>query len=285
MLPEWNEEDELKLNKALEGEEIEEEKPEEEITPEPEPEKPIEEPAPEKPEVKPEPEVLDNQAFARLRIEAKTARDEKEKLQREIEELKNPPKPIPSKEEDIAEHIIATLGITQKDLTELKTWKENQEKEKQAQASFSNSVNAFKQFEAAYKAKTDDYEDVATHFKSKLSESIRTLNPTLSNDEVETETVRQTLIRASLAAQQGLDPAETLYKQGKSLGYTPKKVEPEQKSNLEIIANNKKKSTNMLGSSGSGGKPEHTLQSVANAPLSEMKKLSEAELDALIYGT
>jgi hypothetical protein len=278
----WNEEDETKLNEVL-GLPTEEpvDLPEEEIKPEIEE---VEETpaAPIVPEVKPElVETPDHSAFARLRHEAAQAKRDKEEALAELERVKNPPVAIPSAEDDVTAHVLGKLGVTEKDLKDIKDWKDKVENDSNKRAIMNGAVNEFQRYENDFKAKTTDYEDVAEHFRNKLSESIRMVNPHFTNEEVNNETVRQTLIRASIASQQGINPVEALYNQGKAAGYQPKQDNDQEKSNLEILANNKKKSTNMLGT-GSSGKPDKTLQSVANAPLSETGRLSEAEFEKLM---
>lgn len=283
-LQNWTEEDEAKLNEAL-GDEVKEEEEkepeeteEEEIKEEPKEEKPAEKP-PEK-----EAEPVDNRGWAKLRWEKAEAERKAAELEAENQRLKNPPVDLPSKEENYEGHMDAKLTMTEKDIQELKEWKTQQEQDRKRQEIFSGAIQEFTEHETKFKESASDYDKVADHLKGRIADSIRMLNPHLTDKAIQTQTTQEILRRASIADQQGLNPAKALYDQGKAAGYVEQEEEKPQKSKLSIVAENKKKSTNMLGTGG-GGKPENTLQSVANAPQSEMAKLSEAELDKLIYGS
>ncbi len=279
----WSEEDEKQFNEVI-GDSVEE--PEIVIDdPVEEKETPVEEtPEPENPVEKVVEQPVDSQGWAKLRFEAAEAKRKADALEAENERLKNPPTPIPSKEEDIAGHLIAKLGVTEKDLQDIKAWKEQQETENRNKIIISGAIQEFTQHENAFKQSVSDYDPVAEHLKGRISDSIRMLNPYLSEGDVNAATTKEILRRASIADRDGINPAKALYEQGKASGYVPAQDNEPEKSNLSIIANNKKKSTNMLGTGGSG-KPEKTLQSVANAPQSELQKLSPEELDRLIFGT
>lgn len=145
--------------------------------------------------------------------------------------------------------------------------------------------------EDTYKADNADYDNAMSHAQKRFTESLKILNPNLTKKQIEDATRDEVLKVASLAMQQGQNPAEVLYdmaierfgyvkEQPKEAPKEAEKVKP--KLDLAKIEANKKKSATSLGNGGQGGSVPLTKEVAANSmTLAEFSRLTESQLDAL----
>lgn len=241
-------EEEVKEVEVEEKEEEESPAKEEEIKVEKTEEKQVEPAKIEIPKIEPTPTD-----WYKLREETRR----REAAEAEIERLKAaPPAPPPDREENPVGFIQHEVGVTKADLAELKEWKQKKEAEDNQKALVSGAVGEFLNFENQFKTQAPDYDERASYVSNRIQENVRFQNPGFSDAQVKSAAAHMLLNRASLAAQQGLNPAAALYAEAERMGYR-KAEEVETKSTekgttLAKLAENKKKSTGMSGNGGNG---------------------------------
>lgn len=285
--PELTEEEEKALypeKEIEEGEKAEEQ--EEEAAPE-EPEAkegPKEEPKPEvKAEVK-EPEP-DAGAYARMRWEnAQLKRQLEEREAREAEAAK---KPIPAKEENYEGHVEGRIETVEERLARLEKEDNDRKAAEKEQEEISGAIQELNMYGSEYAKTAPEYNEAANYLKGMIATGIKVSNPHLSPEELAKRTVKTFLGYAGAAVKNGKNPAQYLHTVAQEYGYKKaeaKEVKEEPKDNFKKIAENKKKSSGMVGAGGAGGMPETTKQHAAKMPLAEFSRMNEAEMEKLMYG-
>lgn len=245
-------------------EEIEEEEQEEEA------EKPID-PEP-KPEIKIEPVKLEvaapaeSTAWYKLREETRR----REAIEAELAELK---RPKIAKDENYEGFIESEIGITKQEIAELKAWREEQEAKRRDEEDRNSAFRELQGYEQEAANAFPDYAEAANYAKSMIAASIKLLNPSISNQELAEQTLNKYAMHAAIALNNKKHPGQAIYESAAAWGY--KKAEPEKpkitietKTPLATLAANKKKSTGMSGSGGSG------KSEIGN---DELMKMSNAE--------
>jgi hypothetical protein len=251
----------------VEEEEIEEaDAPEAKADPEPEP-KP--EPAAKIEPVKLEvaAPVAESTAWYKLREETR----KREAIEAELAELK---RPKIAKDEDFEGFLESEIGATKQELAELKAWKEEQEAKKRDEADRDSAFRELNGYEQEAAAAFPDFNEAANYAKSMIAASIKLLNPMISAQELAEQTLNKYAQQAALALNAKKHPGQAIYEAAAQWGY--KKAEPEKpkividnsKTQLATLAANKKKSTGMSGSGGSG------KSEIGN---DELMKMSNAE--------
>ena len=263
-------------------EEEEEQEAEAESTPEEEP-KADEEKEEEKQEAEPEPK-LDATAHFRHR-------QEKKALQERIEALEAAanPKPViedtdpePDKGEQYEEWLEWKDRTIEAKVTKVSEWQKKQESQQEQQNIWNGAVKEFQGFEAAFQKNTPDYEAAASHMKDRLADSYKLVNPNLTQQQVDSQVSNYILRNAAAAAQDGYNPAESLYNQAKErFGFTKPEVAVKRKTDLKKIDANRRKSASPLQSGGQTNSNHVSIESIAGMSMSEFAKLTPSQLREL----
>lgn len=192
-------------------------------------------------------------------------------LEEEIAELK---RPKIAKDENYEGFIEAEIGTTKQELAELKAWKQEQEDKKRDDADRDGAFRELHGYEQEAAAAFPDFNEAANYAKSMIAASIKLLNPMIAPQELAEQTLNKYAQQAALALNAKKHPGQAIYEAAAQWGY--KKAEPEKpkivvdnsKTPLATLAANKKKSTGMSGSGGSG------KSEIGN---DELMKMSNAE--------
>lgn len=292
--------------KALNVEEVQDDKPQEE-EPEkkeeaaPEGDEGKEEDAgePETPENKPEEKPAappENADFARLRRE-KAASDRRAAAAEA--QLKQKPtesaKPAnadtePDQNTDPEAHLRWELRQARNDVKSLTDWRQAEERKQQQITVKDSAVKAFGNYEQAFSPTVKDYDDVMKFGVQAITQSIRTLQPNLNGPDLGEAVQRQILRMAGQAEMEGHDPAEYLYHQAKSWGYKPAEAKPEgdkpeekAKPDFKSIIDSKKKSASSMTPGGKSGKIPLSREAVLdkNFGLADFARLTPSQLKEL----
>ncbi len=237
---------------APEIEEAEEEEEAQEATPEPSPTPaPTEEPTPEP--VKLEvtaPAPAESTAWYKLREETRR----REAIEAELAELK---RPKIAKDENYEGYIESEIGATKQELAELKAWKKEQEDKKRDEEDRNGAFRELQGYEQEAANAFPDFNEAANYAKSMIAASIKLLNPMITSQELAEQTLNKYAQQAAIALNNKKHPGQAIYEAAAHWGY--KKAEPEKpkivienKTTLATLAVNKKKSSGMSGSGGSG---------------------------------
>jgi hypothetical protein len=258
-----------------------------EETPEEPEDEPVEEPSeqPVEPPAAPVQETpVDNAAYARMRFEASEERRKREAAEEELRKQQSKPQTTePNKEEDREAWLEWKAQQLEEETKGLKQWKEQQEAERQAREHEEAQIRGFMYAENQFKAVAPDYEDVSNHMISRMSESVRLLNPHADDVAVNNFVKKQILTWAEQAAQQGFQPAQYLYNLGKNkFGYQPKApvLTKQERPNLSIVEKNRKKSASGVG--GSSGKSSLTIKALENMSVADMSNMDPEEIDSML---
>lgn len=287
-LPTLTEEEQKIIDDMMDGKPLpEEEEKQEEAVEEEATEEKAEEPKEEEP-AKPEPikedEKPSHDVMAKLRWEAAEAKRKAKALEDEMERLKNPPKPIPTKEENYEAHVDGRIETVEQRLQRLEREDEQRKAEQEEKRKITGALQELQTYEAPYAQKTPDYTDAANLVKGVIAASIKTLDPDIEPEELAKRTVKKYLEKAGRAVVMGIDPAEALYKEALALGY--KKAEPPVSSegkNFKKVQENSKKS-GMAAAKGSGGTPETTEEMADKMSVAEFSRLSPDAIEKMLYG-
>lgn len=267
-LEETKKELEAELALALEAEK-EAEKPEPEIKDEPKEEvkeEPKEEPKPEPKEEKAEEDI----GPARLRRQAAAAEKKAAELEAKLRELEEK---FEARTEEPSEE--TPLPPALREIIEDHT--------------ITRAERELQSFEARARANNPEYDAVANAYTSKVFDSIMTLNPDKSPEQVFEMTKRQILQTASAYLNQGFaNPAEEMFHRAKEMGIkAPVKEEPaakeELKPDMAKVAANRARSAGMAAASGES-KGQMTKQAAADLTAAEWMKLPAEERRRLMYG-
>jgi hypothetical protein len=271
-----------KLGTETEPKEEEIEEVEEEEEGEPIPDKTEEEPkkeetVEEKPPVKLEikTDLPDSTLGYKLREQAR----KNEELERKLAELTTPKV---SKEDNYEGYIEAELGMTKKELAELKTWKDQEESRKQSEAEREGAFRELRGYEAEAKEAFEDFDPASNYVKSMLAASIKLLEPSLTQEELAQKTLYKYAEQAAIALNAKKHPGQAVYEMAHQLGYKkaedrPKiEVKQDNKIPLAKLAENKKKSAGM-GGTGGNGTAFPNMDAVSSMTNAERMKLTESD--------
>ncbi len=277
---------------AEEGEEIvapepeieEAEEGEEEIAPSPEPEKPEITPEP-APITAPEPIKLEAPVIPDSTLGYKL-REETRKREAAEAKLAEMERPKVAKEENYEGYIESEIGMTKKEIAELKAWKDEQEAKKRDEEDRDGAFQELHGYEQEAAGVFPDFNEAANYAKSMIAASIKLLNPLITQKELAEQTLTQYAKQAALALNNKKHPGQAIYENATAWGY--KKAEPEKpkividnKTPLATLAVNKKKSTGMSGSGGSGKSEigNEELMKMSNAERMRLKPEDWARLE------
>lgn len=261
---------------ALEPE-IEDEEESEEATTTPEPIKPTA-PEPVKLEVS-APAQAESTAWYKLREESR----KREALEAELAELK---RPKIAKDENYEGYIESEIGATKQELAELKAWKQEQDAKKRDEEDRDGAFRELHGYEQEAAQAFPDFNEAAKYAKSMIAASIKLLNPTISQQDLAEQTLNKYAQHAALALNAKKHPGQAIYESAAEWGYKkadaekPKIVIPD-KTPLATLAVNKKKSTGMSGSGGSGKNEigNEELMKMSNAERMRLKPEDWARLE------
>lgn len=288
-----------KLAEAVEAESSPE--PEEKISEEPVEESKPEIPAEEKPE-ETEPVVENPTAadFARMRREKKAKEREADDLRRQLEEARKPVQVVESKptaeisvdpEPDRATKYEAWLEWNLRDqkreIDSLKGTVTKTTEETNNDRLVKAAVDEFQNYEQDFRAITPEYDQAAEFYTRQLSQSIKMLNPSATTAQIGQMIKNTVLSKASNYARQGLDPAEELFNEAVSFGFTAPSDEQETveiKPKLSKVAENRARNAGTAGAKGRGGVPQHTRETAAEMTNAEWVRLPIAEKRRILGG-
>lgn len=253
-------------------EEVVEEEVKEEVAAQEEEKKP--DPAEEK---KVDAEPADNAAWARMRREAAAANRRAEELEAKKAELE-------ARIAALENHDFAQEAPAPIEDPVLSKIKETYNKEA-----------AWKEFvaiEQDFSRKVPDYAAVSAQYAQALVESIRLDNPRANEAELREIAAEKVLRKAAAYVRAGFDPAEEMYHDAKTLGFTGKnsvenketrEVEEKIKPDMKKVLVNRQRSAGMAAA---GGYSEGnlTMQTAASMSPREWAKLSADQKRALIPG-
>jgi hypothetical protein len=182
-----------------------------------------------KPEAKPEPKTIPLAAHLEERKAFKT---EMEALRRELEALKNPPKP-PAPEPDFTADPKAYVDHqTSKVQAALKQLETPVNEAKQAaqmsaeQAEALQFTHILQSAEAAFVKEVPDYYDALTHVREVRANQLRLLAPGITDEQIVTQIRQEEFGLARQLAQQGRNPIQTVYQLAHAHGYQKKAAPP-----------------------------------------------------------
>mgnify|MGYP003650006313 CR=1 FL=1 len=255
-------------------EEVEEESEEDEEEEEKEPEKEEE-------------QKLDASAYAKLRRE-------KRELQERVAAMEAEKAPVvevatdaePSKEDSYEEWLEWKNDKLEKRQDKIEEQQAKDSRDKQQNELWSGAVKEFKGFEREFQKKTPDYEAAADHMRERLTDAILLTNPNATQQEVSTQVSNFILKSASVAAQDGYNPAESLYRQAKErFGFTAPVAEssaaPKKQTNLKKIDSNRRKSASPLQSGGATNSNHVSLESINSMSMAEFARLTPSQIREL----
>lgn len=271
--------------------------PEEEVE-EPEAEE-VEAEEPGEPEKEPEPEPNPTAAdFARMRREKKAL----EKKLAELEAAKAAPvekvekvaeTPSTDPEPDRATKYEAWLEWkdrqNEKRISEIEEKFGKTVKDTEHERLISAAVEEFNSYERDFKAIEPSYDEAAKFYTLQLGQSIKMLNPSATPAQIGNLIKSTVLKKASQYANQGLDPAEELYNEAVSFGFSPKSAEePEEaveapRANLSRVAANRARNAGTAAARGRGA-PNLTREVAASYSNEEWAKLATSEKKRLLEG-
>lgn len=195
-------------------------------------------------------DLPESTAWYKLREEAR----KREALEKELEELK---KPKIAKDENYEGYIESEIGATKQELAELKAWKAEQEQKRKDEEERNGAFRELHGYEQEAAQAFPDFNEAASYARKMIAASIKLLNPTITQEELAEQTLNKYAQQAAIALNNKKHPGQAIYEAAHQWGY--KKAEPEkpkivieEKTPLAVLAANKKKSTGMSGSGGSG---------------------------------
>lgn len=242
------------------------------------------EPEPEKPEVKEEPKLetrVETDSYAKLRWERAEEKRRADALEVELAALKNPPKELPDKSENWEAHIDAKTETLEDRINRLER-ENNQSKAKtERNELIEGAKREFTNYEEEFKTKTPNYEDARLFMLQNIAAGIKILNPSITRESLIEGVQNALLMRGREAVLNGYNPAAAIYQEAQGMGWHHKAAEPEKKSNLSAIAENRKKSVGMAGSSASGSNGMTTVESALKLSNAEFSRMSESDFARL----
>ena len=250
-----------------------EEKPAEEVVVE-QTETPVAPAEEDKPEPKTE-EKPDNAAMAKMRREAAASRKAEQEAKAELERLRAEtaqPKQQPETkvvddpepdQDDVEAHLKWQIRKQDRALDELRQWKneqsethKKQEAERKKKETYDGAIAEFTRLEVEFIKQAPDYEATTKHMHTRMTDAVKALYPSLTDEQAIQAANNQILNLASHYAQQHLNPVEELYYLAKDrYGLTATEAQPEpRKASVEKVAEVRKKAASSLGG-GTAAKP------------------------------
>lgn len=300
------EEDKAKLKEMLDGEIVEDEddivvdddaeqdKTDDEEEPESNDDEPKDEPEKEE-------KPLDGKDYARMRRERREARKAEIAAEEAARFRAQQPEPQPDKEQPKAvdndpepdratrypEWLEWNTRQANAKADKLAKKLEAIEQKEEEKRLTDSAVDHFMAIEQEFKKIEPAYDDAAEFYLTQISKSLKLVYPTASKAEIAEIIKIQVLNKAASYHAQGLDPAEELFEEAVSLGFSPsreKKTAPKEEKKLDMdkLSENRKRNAGMAG--GGSNPKKLTLSVAANMTTGEWKNLSKAEKDAFLKG-
>lgn len=225
------------------------------------------------------PAPSESTAWYKLREEAR----KREALEAELAELK---RPKITKDENYEGYIESEIGATKQELADLKAWKAEQEAKRRDEEDREGAFRELNGYEQEAAQAFPDFNEAANYAKSMIAASIKLLNPDISNQELAEQTLNKYAQRAAIALNNKKHPGQAIYESAAAWGYRKAEAEKpkiiiDNKTPLATLAVNKKKSTGMSGSGGSGKSEigNEELMKMSNAERMRLKPEDWARLE------
>lgn len=148
------------------------------------------------------------------------------------------------------------------------------------------AVQELREYEQNFKHEVDDFDGVAEAYQAHMTQSIKSLNPSATDEQVKNILASHMLKTAGQFVSEGKDPAEEMYHMAKEIvGDVSKGEEKKEKrddmKNTKTAAKNRRRSASPLkkgrGESGS----RYTADQLSNMSPADLQRLSPAELQEL----
>jgi hypothetical protein len=220
---------------------------------------PAKEPEAKKPEEKPEPKQDRTIPLAAHLEERKALKAELEAMRKELEALKNPPKPPAPEPEDPKAYTDYKLNAALEQLKQQQTEAQKQveqvaqtalmSREQTERLAFSQQLQAA---EAAFVKETPDYYDALAHVRGVRAHQLRLMVPDITDEQIIAQISQEELNLAMQLARSGRNPISTVYQLAAAYGYQKKADDPSLK--LPDVPGQKQLPPDQtLGSGGRGG--------------------------------
>ena len=207
-------------------------------------------------------EKQDNANGARLRREAAAAQRKAEQLEEENRRLKEDQKLEPE-----APEVPDVLAPIIHEHNKARAWEE------------------LTMHEQAVRSTNPDYDAIAGAYTSAVAQSIRTLNPDLSPNQIVQMTKDKILEQAASYARKGFDnPAEEMYLRAKEMGFkAPSKEEEvkERRPDMAKVAANRARNAGTAAASGGTSEGMITPSAYMEMTVAERMAIPKAERDRL----
>jgi hypothetical protein len=239
-------------------------------------EKPAEPEAPEQKKMVPY-DALHEERQRRKELQQQLERDRAERAQRDtllerrlamLQQATQPKEPQINFEEDPVRFLAAQTMQTQQEIQALRQQQVYEQQAKAQQEQFQQFAVGLRGLEAEFAKSAPDYDEAIVFAKTKRVEQLQMLG---YPEQQAWNAVQQEAFQiAASALQRGENPAEIGYQYAKSVGYTPKTVQPEQK--LQAAQKGMEASKSLSTGVAKGGNT--SLESLAN--------MSNDEFDAYV---
>lgn len=160
----------------------------------------------------------------------------------------------------------------------------------QAYTTYQAEKNGAQVLERQYKAANpkEDVDGAAAFLMAREKEGMKLLRPDMSDAQIDSKLEADKLVLYRTLHGQGRDPVDVVVKLAKSQGFKPgmnSGKEVPAKTNLEKLADNQRRSTNLMGGS-PAGKPKGKLSTddVFNMAFTDLLKMPKSARDALNDG-
>jgi len=222
------------------------------------------EPEAKKPEEKPEPKQDRTIPLAAHLEERKALKAELDAMRKELEALKNPPKPPapePKFEEDPKAYTDHKLNAALEQLKQQQAEAQKQveqvaqtaqlSREQTERLAFSQQLQAA---EAAFVKETPDYYDALAHVRGVRAHQLRLMVPDITDEQIIAQISQEELNLAMQLARQNRNPISTVYQLAAAYGYQKKAASDDPSLKLPDVPGQKQLPPDQtLGSGGRGG--------------------------------
>lgn len=196
-----------------------------------------------------------------------------ERLQELFAQLR-PPQPaqqqtIPDINVDPVGHFAAKDALRERELAELKAWKQQNDQQQQGVSAQQQFVARYSHDAAQFAAQAPDFHQAYEHIKQALVNDFLQAGYTMPDAVAELQEQERKIV--ARAFQEGRSPSEAIYKLAKARGFAPKP--PPAEARIDAMQRGQQAARTTAGGNGRGRFDGMTLESLANLPLEEFAKV------------
>lgn len=272
------------IKQAIEREEAPAPEPEAAPVPEPAPEPeptPAPEPEPEKPEPVAAAEYKERRQSRELRDQLEREQAARAALEARIAAMEKQAVAVPDKEVDPEAYRDFKTAELEKKLETVEKLTKAQLEESFRDKQKNAAIQEFTAYENQTRAQIKDYDDVRNFYIQQQLMAVKTLQPDISNADLETIVRDRLLTRAGQLLRSGYEnPVAAMYDEAKRMGYKPASASPEPteiKPDLAKVAANRARNAGTAGAMGGGDRGEITPAVAAGFTGAEWMKLKPEE--------